>query len=318
MNLKVLVNKNTGFYYWVQAISMWDPSSVDPKTFRYFTENLPQEYQLILEKIKAILNATPEPRWVLAELYSGKVRLEETRKIRQLSKPLTPIFDSLWEENVPVLEKWREILESTTFNNLVEPMRKIANFLDSDFILQNTYNLYLVQNPPYNNAVGLAINRDHLLLLRPDSTNRPSGFVTTMSVLAHEYIHGIEQESQITRALFKTSYEQSILANNISAPLGYSWKMLYIEALIYCFSSTIHRGYLSPEIFGKPRPTVSEMQDGFKKLAARKRYSPIDIANWAGLTILPDVEKYINHNQKIDQSIVNKIGMTFVDLYNKN
>ncbi|HRQ97905.1 MAG TPA: hypothetical protein PK265_01080, partial [Candidatus Saccharibacteria bacterium] len=125
----------------------------------------------------------------------------------------------------------------------------------------------------------------------------------------------IEFKSRITGALFKESYEKYIKPHDISAPDGYLWKMMYVEVLVYCFSSKTTGGYLRPIIYQKPRPTVEEMKGGFWKLVKGNKHSTNDIINWVSLNILPDIESYIAEGRKIDHQIVDKISKVFLDFY---
>lgn len=314
MNLEIAINKTACFYYWVQVVSDWDTFFIDSDTLEYYSNNLTTNHYLVLDKIKRILQNAKEPRWVLAELYSDNPKLNEAKEIKALVKPLSEAFNPIWEESLPHLEKWQHDLQSTDFTKFTMPMQKAIHFLDADFDLQNTHGLFLIQNPFGHKAVGLSINTASFILIRPSNTGKPNESNNTMSVIAHEYIHAIEQRSRISRGIFKNSYEKNIRKSNVSPPVGYTWKMIYVETLAYCFASTVIRGYLSPETYARPRPTISEMEDGFLRLLSKKSNTALDTINWAALNILPEVEKYINNNKKIDQHIADKISKLFLEI----
>lgn len=315
MKLGILVDKTACFYYWIQVVSNWDPHAVDNETYNYYMRTLSADYKPALNEIKTIIQSAKEPRWILAELYTGNPKLNEAKKVVDISKSLAVVFEPIWEENLSHLEKWRANLQSMDFTKFANPLQKIIDFLDSDFGLQSTHTLYLVQNPPGHRAVGLTINETNFILVRPSSTGKPIELNNTISVIAHEYIHAIEQKSKNSRELFKESYSEYIKANNIPPPVGYTWKMMYVEALTYCFASTVTRGYLSPEIYDKSRPTISEMEDGFWRLFKSNKHSTQDNINWVALNILPQVEEYIKHGKKIDRHISDRMGKIFLELY---
>lgn len=314
MNLDVTINKTTCFYYWVQVISNWDSPSIDRETYQYYTNNLSEDYQPTLEKIRTILQAAEEPRWALAELYSENASLREAKEIEALAKPLEVAFEPVWEESLPHLKKWETSLSSTDFTQFIKPMQEIRNFLDSRLNLQNTQVLYLVQNPPGHRATGLAISETNFILIRPPTTGKQIESKNIQSVIAHEYIHAIERES-ITRELFKKSFDKYIRTSNIPSPGGYTWKMMFVETIVYCFASTVIRGYLSQNTYSKPRPTITEMEDGFQRLLQRGDPTTVDVINWVALNILSEVEEYIEEGKKIDQRIADKIGEQFLKFY---
>lgn len=314
MNLDITISKTACFYYWVQVIANWDSFSIDQETYRYYTDNLPEGYLLTLEKIKKILQAAEEPRWVLAGLYSENADLREAKEIEALARPLEAAFEPIWEENLSHLREWEANLLSTDFTQFIKPMRETRDFLGSSFNLQSTQTLYLVQNPPGHKATGLAINETTFILIRPPRTGRPIESKNILSVIAHEYIHAIERES-ITRELFKKSFNKYIKANNIPSPDGYTWKMMFVETIVYCFASTVIRGYLSPEIYKRPRPTTSEMEEGFYRLTGANNHTALDVINWAALNILPEIEEYINHGKRIDPYITDMVAKVFLEFY---
>lgn len=315
MRLDVLISEAACFHYWVQAVSGWDPHAIDGETYEYYAGTLSAEHGPILGKIRAVLQGTKEPRRVLAELYSGNAKTHGAKEIETLARPLSEAFESIWRENLSHLEKWRFDLRSIDPAKFAKPMQEIIDFLDSDITLHDTFTLYLVQNPPGHGPAGLAISNTDFILVRPSNTQKRTAFSNTLSVIAHEYIHAIEQRSGSSRELFKRSYDKYISAIAVTAPIGYTWKMMYVEALVYCFASTVTRGYLSPEIYGKPRPTVSEMENGFREVMKRNDHTATDIINWIGLNLLPDVEKYIMIGKKIDQHIADKISELLLEFY---
>ncbi len=318
MNLDIIINKNTCFYYWVQVISNWDPYPIDPKAYQYPQDRLKiisNEQKSSLNNIKNILQSSKESRWILAELYSGDIKRSESKEIEELSKKLIEVFEAIWQESLPHLEVWLDSLKSTNFARFNEPMKKIVDFLDSDFNLQDLYTLYLLQNSPFSGAIGHAINNTRFILVCPPGSERPNTINNTISIIAHEYTHAVEFKSKISRTIFKNSYDKYIGKHNIPEPDGYSWKMMYIESLVCCFANTITGGYLRPETYQKPRPTIDEMENSFRNIKKEGRYNTNHIINWAALNILPDVEEHIEKGIKFDQQIADKLSKIFMEFY---
>lgn len=321
MNLDITIDKSTGFYYWIQSISKWDSSEVNADVGNYYQDvytSLSNEQRFVLNKIKDILQNSEEPRWILAELYTGSFKSNESMEIVVKSKQLKKVFEEVWQKSLPHLETSLVTLQGEDFTRFDEPMKKIIDFLDADFNPQDLYTLYLLQNPLLGDAVGHAINNTQFILVRPSGDEHQSKINNTISTIAHEYIHAIEFKSKTSRELFKRSYDKYINIENIPDPDRYSWKMMYVEVLAYCFASKTIGGYLRPEIYQKPRPIVDEMQDGFWRLVKDGRHNTNHVINWAALNILPDVEEYIRNGRKIDQKITDKISKIFLEFYLTN
>lgn len=318
MNLDIIIDKNTCFYYWVQVISNWDPYPIDSKAYRYYQNGrklLSNEQKSALNSIKDILQGSEESRWILAELYSGDIKRSESKEIAVQSEQLKEVFEAIWRESLPHLEVWLNSLKSTDLTRFNDPMGKIVDFLDSDFNLQDLYTLYLLQNQPFSGVVGHAINNTRFILICHSGSERPDIINNTISTIAHEYIHAIEFKSKISRTIIKNSYDKYIGKKNIPSPDGYSWKMMYVETLVNCFANKTTGGYLRPETYQKPRPTIDEMEDGFRRIVKEKRYNTNHIISWAALNILPDVEKHIEKGLKIDRQIADKLSKIFLKFY---
>lgn len=317
MNLEIIIDKNTCFYYWVQLISNWDPYPIDPKSYNYYLYKikLSKVQNIAINKIKDILQNDEKSRLTLAQLYLNKIENDEAKEIAKQSEILKEVFESVWQESLPNLEKWRESLKSVDFNRFYESMGKIINFLDSDFDLKELYTLYLIQNAPLAGVIGHAINGTNFILVRPPSNQQVGLNNNIISIITHEYIHLIEHKSKISRTILKNSYDKYITTNNISSPKGYTWRSMYVESLVYCFADNVIGGYLRPETYNKPRPTINEMKDSIWKVLDKNKHNTRYVISWAALNILPDVEEYIEKGLKIDQKIADKLSKIFLEFY---
>lgn len=318
MNLEITIDKKTCFYYWVQLVSGWDSYPAGLATYYNSWRNRfePSDKQKnALNNIKNILKAAKNPRLILSELYSNSVNSTESKKIIKQSEQLEVFFENIWEETLPNLKLWSNFLKSADFTCFKYPMKKIANFLDSDFDLSSAYTLYLLQNMPLNGPVGHAIKGTDFILFCPPVRENKEIERDVISVIVHEYIHLIEFKSKTSRLLFEKSINKYIISKNIPSPNGYSWTAMYFEVLVACFANTITGGYLRPEIYSKPMPTIVEMQGGFNRIVKEKRYNTDHIINWAALNILPDVIECIEKGLKINQKIIDKVSRVFLDSF---
>ena len=211
--------------------------------------------------------------------------------------------------------RWRDLLQAYDFARTNELLMNIKTFLASTFDLHTTLTVYILPNIPDTGVIGHRISGTNFILLRPYIEYRRSAIANVVTVVLHEYIHAIESCSTHSRALMKQSYETCIAASHIRPPHGFTWKNMYIEALVYCFANNITGGYARTVVSGKPLPRIEELQRGFRRLRAKGAATTNDVIAWAGLCITDMVAQYIDEGKVIDAEIVDHIGGVYQDMY---
>lgn len=285
------------------------------EVFRYYEQVgavFSEKQRMALDNIRRLLQDAENSRWLLAELYSGDVKTKKARAITAQAQQLKSSFEPIWRKSAQHLEESARQLNEIDFRQFAEPMKKIAHFLDADFNRQSKCTVYLLPNPMRSWAAGHVMNKTQFMFVRPSGNGSPTEINDTVSTIAHEYVHIIQFASSTSRDVLKSSYEQ-YLGSRKSAPSGFTWKDMYIEALIYCFASKRIRGYLSEEIYKKPRVRLDEVRDRFQELVKQDEHTVYHIMNWAALNALPDVELYLERGQKIDARIADKLSEVFLD-----
>ncbi len=315
------VDKQAAFYYWLQIVAGWDDSSaVDAKSAAYYTGQihsvLSQEQRKALHDVKCILQHNANPRQLLAELYTGNVRSHDAQTIAERALPCMPLFEAfVWRDTQKTMLMWRDLLQAYDFARTNELLMNIKAFLASTFDLHTTLTAYILPNIPDAGVIGHRISGTNFILLRPYIEYRQSAIANVVTVVLHEYIHAIESCSTHSRALMKQSYETCIAASHIRPPHGFTWKNMYIEALVYCFANNITGGYARTVVSGKPLPRIEEFQRGFHRLRSKGTATTNDVIAWAGLCITDMVAQYIDEGKVIDAEIVDHIGGVYQDMY---
>ena len=321
MGIVFSVDKQTTFYYWLQIVAGWDDSSaVDAESAAYYTGQihsmLSQEQQKALHDVKYLLQYNSNPRQLLAELYAGNTRSHDAQTIVERALPCMPLFEALvWRDTQKTMLMWRDLLQAYNFARTNELLVNIKTFLASTFDLHTTLTVYVLPNIPDAGVIGHRISGTDFILLRPYIEYRQSAIANVVTVVLHEYIHVIESCSKRSRTLMKQPYEICITASHIRPPHGFTWKSMYIEALVYCFANNIPGGYARTVVSGKPLPRVEEFQRGFHRLRAKGAATTNDAIAWAGLCITDIVAQYIDEGKVIDAEIVDHIGCVYQDMY---
>lgn len=321
MDVVFSVDKQAAFYYWLQIVAGWDDSSaVDAKSAAYYTGQihsmLSQEQRKALHDVKCILQHNANPRQLLAELYAGNIRSHDAQTIAERALSCLPLFEAfVWRDTQKTMLRWRDLLQAYDFARTNELLMNIKAFLASTFDLHTTLTVYILPNIPDTGVIGHRISGTNFILLRPYIEYRRSAIANVVTVVLHEYIHAIESCSTHSRALMKQSYETCIAASHIRPPHGFTWKNMYIEALVYCFANNITGGYARTVVSGKPLLRVEEFQRGFRRLRAKGAATTNDVIAWAGLCITDIAAQYIDEGKVIDAEIVDHIGGVYQDMY---
>ena len=277
---------------------------------------LSQEQRKALHDVKYILQHNANPRQLLAELYAGNIRSHDAQTIAERALSCLPLFEAfVWRDAQKTMLRWRDLLQAYDFARTNELLMNIKTFLASTFDLHTTLTVYILPNIPDTGVIGHRISGTDFILLRPYIKYRQSAIANVVTVVLHEYIHAIESGSTHSRALMKQSYEICIAANHIRPPHGFTWKNMYIEALVYCFANNITGGYARTVVSGKPLLRVEEFQRGFRRLRAKGAATTNDVIAWAGLCITDIAAQYIDEGKVIDAEIVDHIGGVYQDMY---
>lgn len=315
------VDEQAAFYYWLQIVAGWDDSSaVDAKSLAYYTGQihsvLSQKQRKALHDVKCILQHNANPRQLLAELYAGNIRSHDAQIIVERTLSCMPLFEAfVWRDTQKTILRWRNLLQAYDFARTNELLMNIKAFLASTFDLHTTLTVYILPNIPDTGVIGHRISGTNFILLRPYIKYRRSALANVVTVVLHEYIHAIESCSTHSRALMKQSYETCIAASHIRPLYGFTWKNMYIEALVYCFANNITGGYARTVVSGKPLPRIEEFQRGFHRLRSKGTATTNDVIAWAGLCITDMVAQYIDEGKVIDAKIVNYVGRVYQDMY---
>jgi len=318
VQIDITISKEACFYYWLQVVSHWDDTPPEPSSYLYYQENLinrglTDSQQLSLEAIKDTLSKSVDPRRTLAELYEDSPKSTEALYISKTSASLRSAFEDVWIREYPTLKQQRESIKQMDLDQFTPHLDKIIHFFNSSFDTNKQITIYLLLNPPGHGSGGHAINDTSFMLLHPSRLDDKPNDILTLSTLVHEYIHLIEFESSVSRTLYKQAYENSIKPYNIEIP-GYTWKMVFVETMVYCFANRITGGLLRPETFGKSIPTLSEMKGGFNTLVAKNELSSNQLIAWVALNILPQVQTYLSVDRVIDQELTEQIALHYKNL----
>lgn len=317
MQLKVLVDINASFYFWVQAVSGWDKIHIDKTVYNYFTENIPPELTQTRKLIGEQLLTLDNPREILGDLYSGTISLQSAKNIATSAEIMRPYFESsILPEALPYLKKCRDNLETSINARLSQPLQEIAKFLGSSTDQNRIQPIHLGINKPNGSAWGLSINGYDFIMVFP-STKDKGALNNTLCIVAHEYIHILERKSRKSREL-QEFFISRMNSSKALPPQTYTWGSLYREIIALSFSNPTTGGYLRPELYDKPRPSLDEMEEGFWKIVKERRYTTGHVLSWVALHVLPDIDRYIAGDMQLNEDIITTMCDTLIDFYGKH
>mgnify|MGYP000966535365 FL=1 len=317
MKVRVLLSRDVAFFYWLQVISGWDKTAaVDKVTYDYYSSFIDDNTKSVLLKIRRIINSHDNPRNFLQLLYSGDVSDDrEARELIEISNDLRRYFDVLWSDCFSSLEAWLYALEKYDFDRFDDSISRITRFMESSFDHEREQNVYLLPNTPSEGTIGHKIKGGDFILLRPPLQYSDDKLNRAVCVIVHELLHDVEFLSNVTRVYMKQSYEDYIQPSCLLAPAGYTWKEMFVEALVYCFANNITGGYLRPEIFGKSRPSLREFENKFSLFFKKQGMKTGYVIAWTALCVLPYIEERINENLTINKDVFDIVSKEFCKKY---
>jgi hypothetical protein len=317
MHISINVNRQTNFFYWVQALSGWSVYDGEKKTYDYYAEcvnSLSIDQNNALQQIKDVLINSEHPRHILSELYNGRPQHTTAQKVFGLAQPLEEVFNEIWFAEEPILKEWEDTLSSIDWSELNGVMTDITTFLDSRANLETPVNIRLLLTSPLGSAIGHTIRDANFILLHPAGSQTKNSQSTTRSTLLHELTHYIEFNSKITSKLFKESYERYIQPHESQPPVGFTWKMMYEEVIAQCFANNITGGLLRPYTYNLPVQTVDDMKSDFEELYSNGNYTTNQLISWIALNVSLDYQQYVKTKKTIDTDFVDGISKLFINL----
>ena len=322
MNITISTNKNTAFFYWLQAVSGWnETTAADDETLAYyrsFIANDDSAAKRTLQNAKNLLRGCTDPRKLQSEVYAGNFSDSAAQKLKKISFNLRPDFDKLWLEQLDTLERWRELLERYDFARFDESFAKITAFLESSFNPKSKQTIYLLPNAPGKNTIGHRISSGDFILLRPPTEYNSDRLNSVICVIIHEMLHAVEFGSKITRKLMKQAYDAQLKPRNIPTPAGYTWKIIFFETIVYCFANNITGGYLRPQIFGKPKPTTDEFEQKAHRFFEQNGLKTGHVLAWVGLCVLPLVDELMSEGKPVNQEVFDVVAREFCKLWEQS
>lgn len=309
MNIRIRINFETNFYYWVQAMCKWATYDAETRQYVFYRDTAPtldSSQKDALKAIADVLTQAERPRLLLAELYFNHSTSPEAKTIIEYSASLRGTFTEVWKKEELVLIEKQAYFDSFFTSDLENKMREIALFLDSNLKIETTIDLYLLINPPFAGSIGHTIQQYDAILLHPAGDDFDTARNLTRNTALHEYVHLIENRSNRTGRLCRDSYDQHIKPFQYAPPNGYSWKSLYSEVLVCCFANNVTGGLLKPETYGGSVPDINTLKAGFYKHSVTN-HSIYKVIAWVALQLQPDIEWYLESGKTIDAALVAKM-----------
>ena len=307
---RFVVNRQTVFYYWMQAVSGWHVPTGEGDLYSSYSTNLegctPGQLKAVAN-IKSILTSTKYPRRVLDELYTGSISSQEARIIDKEARQLMDAFDLYWGTINGPLDEWKLALKKYNYSHIATEMNRIAYFLRSK--LHNTQQkttVYLLPNISGRGSSGHVFRESEFILLHPRQGITDESIKKTVTVLLHENVPVIEFSSATISDMLKQSFLKN--RHNLgNPPEGSSWKYLCSEVIAYCFANNITGGYFRAELYNSTIPTTQEFKESYRKLISSHSEKTSQKIAWIGLTVLPTVQAKLEANAQFDEQVADEI-----------
>jgi hypothetical protein len=235
-----IINETTSFIYWLQAIFKWG-WFFQKDYSKYYLEKIGELSQVekkALVRFGVFLNKPENSfKWLWEKYDSGlKQKDFNNQEFVIVYDLFKPKFEKIYQEELPRLLKWKEILESYDFTKLEDFLKTSKNFLVSSFKREEIK----VKMIPYGDS-GYVIGHSHedypdLIILGVSRTDFDN-MDRVIGVIVHETLHKYFDFSSAIKEKFFSAYKSIIKGKNIKLK-DYKWKHILIETLLTSIASS--------------------------------------------------------------------------------
>lgn len=318
VNINFMLNQKTNFYYWLQIVAAWNDFDKQTGIFYFYNssiKNISIFEKNILEKIRQILQKNPNPRKILAELYSGKIKSKSAQKIAEIAEPLEKVFAKFWQNHSPNLENFTQRIPIKNLEKLTPLCEKVIKFYRSDFKISQKVNVFLVINDKNLASQGLRISDTNFILIAPKISQNLSAQRDFVEKLFHEIFHWIEQKSPITRKIIFNSYQKILEPAQLPARPNYNWRQMYTEAMTYALANAPSSKIISEFIGEKTTKNTSELKRIFlnfvNKMPEGAKIADFYLAEFVGILIEEKFCEYLFSGKEFNEKLADEISQLY-------
>lgn len=311
MNLQLIINKSTAFYYWVQLMANWDAYSITNQAYQYYSRfvNLSDSNKKALLQIADIYKNSPDPYGINYELYSGNVVSNSATKIRSLATPLSDAYNPIWNNNRNDIIRLKTALENMDIGTRATSLLQKLNILFATSVnLNKKYPVYILPNTPGvgGSSLGKPGSNDTLMLVstrKPKIISRQASDEKITLTIYHEYCHIFAKDS----AKFNNLINSGINNAKYNGLVGFTPDGFAKEAITRTISQSdydsLMAGLASSERVNKPLDAIKRIAQNSTPSAMRSHA----ICTLLSLELLPLMREYIGANRQLDNAFIQPI-----------
>ncbi|MCP6720191.1 MAG: hypothetical protein KJI72_02640 [Patescibacteria group bacterium] len=296
---KFVIDKEANFSYWTQLLVGkwgWYFEENNANIFREEHGPFSDEEQKALEKFKSILQKEKNQYYWLWSRYDGLSfkNPQEQKEYSFIKDVLGKRFNLLWDNELPSLKKWADILKQYNFQKLIQVLQKIAMFLGVNNGIVFPVRVKLLISGDFPTGATRSDFRDLMTLnVSRVSTSQKHRVI---GVIVHEFVHIINNRRKlITKFMENTSLPTLI----IEPERGYRWKYLVTETILTSIASQRSNTFVGKFLdFSELEKRNDE--EGLKHKKPLGAYSYEFFIRVAASRVLPETSRYLDAGKVID------------------
>ena len=317
-----IIDKETCFTYWVQAMTpwIWSHHNDHIKYYKSILGSPTEAERAILIELTTFLQDHPDIQdrgyiWLWKRYRGDPITDEEEYKFwERVQKVLKNKFEIIWLKEEPLLKAWQEKLTQYPFEEIEFALQNVASFFSLPIDQNKKPNIIevkLVNKWDIKFASGQAKREFPSLIMLAVSNVQLEYIIRVVGTLTHEATHLLEYKSLIPHKLFLASHKKIIapfgLKINLNPKIkGPAWRSLITESII----SSIAKGY---SMDGYLRKTLSCLRTNAPIVYPTLTGYYLRIQK-AAIKILPITTDYLSQNKVLDQKYADQVTLIWKEL----
>lgn len=290
----------------------WAFSKTDTDYYRGQGGAFSEEENIALEQLKSILEKDTGSYGWLWERYAGnEIKNPDEQKIwNKIVFALSPRFEKLWKEELPLLESWRDGLVSTNGEVINKTIETFSNFVEVDELIQKEIEVRLCTGYFPDAPEGHAKKEFPTFVIANISHTSHEYATRVLGLITHEILHKIEYQPPTLSELLKGAYEKVIKSTEIKAQ--WKWKYLLTESVLHSVASKRYNTYFGRMVMKNEEKIANDVLLSLDMEKYGDSHGAL-IRVVAG-RIESLTTKYLNEGRIVDEAYCNEVAKNWVNL----
>lgn len=318
MTFYFTVDKDACFAYWAQSLMKWG-TYFYKKEFDFYTVfpyPLTTEEQGALSLLRTILEKRGHGYLWLWERYRGVAlhNKEESILWEKIRLSLGSRFEKVWEVEYPLLFEWQKLLLGYGCDKKLETfLSRTAQFFGVNEYVDRDVEVRLVFCSDQHIPNGHTKREQKDFALLGLSRLNYGALDKVLSVLAHETVHLLENQSSFSWPLLRVAHALVLEGKINASKAGPSWRALLTESIITSMAgSRLGNAYFETISSGTSSISNAGTSERFDYKKYKENFGKQII--FVASQIVAATASYLDQRKQMDQEYANAVAVAWFRL----